>query len=307
MKLVDVISDDEAEKLLFFFNEELNTEEEKHKLKVEITTENGPQIHIWGKETNHNVSVAEVDRLRSLVRDKLKQTVIHGNSEDTLYNVIQIIRNCKLKTKVLPLQPKQNRKIIRIFGMKEEELDTIKNKYENPGNPWAEKPSMFPETHVTSQSQGGRTEDGGIGSFTQMDVKYEFDTQEGLHVKLYKKAITKLNVDAIVNAANDKLANIGRVAEVIERAAGSQMKRECEDIIWTHGKVQEGNNVTTLAGNLNYKAVIHAVGPRWYDHQDKSHCLNILRDTIINILKTACRQGYKSVAMPPISSGLYYH
>jgi hypothetical protein len=62
---------------------------------------------------------------------------------------------------------------------KEEELDTIKNEYENPGNPWAEKPSMFPETHVMSQSQGGRTEDRGLGSCTQMDVKYEFDTKEG--------------------------------------------------------------------------------------------------------------------------------
>jgi O-acetyl-ADP-ribose deacetylase (regulator of RNase III) len=297
MKLVDVISDDEAEQLLFFFNEELNTEEEKHKVKVERTAKNGPQIHIWGKETNHNVSVAVVNRLRSLVRDKLKMNVISGNSEDTLYNVIKIIHNCKLKTKVLPLQSIQNRKIVRIFGMKEEELDIIKSAYE--------KPSMFPETHVTSRSQGGRTEDRDLGSCTQMDVKYEFDTQEGLHVKLYRMAIIKLNVDAIVNAANDdKLANIGGVAEVIERAAGSQMKRECEDIIRTKRKVQEGNNVTTSAGNLNYKAVMHAVGPRWYDHQDKSQCLNILKDTIINILKTACRQGYTSVAMPPISSGL---
>ena len=56
---------------------------------------------------------------------------------------------------------------------------------------------------------------------------------------------------------------------------------------------------------MNYKSVIHAVGPRWHDHEDKSQCLNILRDTIINILKTARREGYKSVAMPPISSGLH--
>jgi hypothetical protein len=84
----------------------------------------------------------------------------------------------KLKAKVLPLQSTQNRKIVRIFGMKEEELDIIKSAYE--------KPSMFPETHVTSRSQGGRTEDRGLGSCTQMDVKYEFDTKEGLHVKLYR-------------------------------------------------------------------------------------------------------------------------
>jgi O-acetyl-ADP-ribose deacetylase (regulator of RNase III) len=231
--------------------------------------------------------------------------VISGNSEDTFDNVKKIIGNCKLKGKVLPLQSKQKRKIVTIFGKKDEELNTIKSAYENPGNPLAEKPSMLPETHLMSRSQGGSTEDRGIGSFTQMDVKYEFDTQEGLHVKLYRKSITKLNVDAIVNAANDKLANIGGVAEVIEKAAGSQMKMECDDIILTKRKIQEGNNVTTSAGNLNYKAVIHAVGPRWYDHQDKSHCLDILKDTIINILKKASRQGYKSVAMPPISSGLY--
>jgi O-acetyl-ADP-ribose deacetylase (regulator of RNase III) len=48
------------------------------------------------------------------------------------------------------------------------------------------------------------------------------------------------------------------------------MKGECEAIIRTKRKVQEGNNVTTSAENLNCKAVIHAVGPRWHDHQDKS-------------------------------------
>ena len=305
MKLVEVISDDEAEKLLFFFNEELNTEEEKHKLKVERTTKDGPKIHIWGKETNKRVSVAVVERLRYLVNDKLKQIVISGNSEDTFDNVKKIIANCKLKTEVLLLQSKQNREIVRIFGLKEEELDTIKSTYKNPDNPLAEKPSMFPETRVMSRSQGGRTEDRGLGSCTQMDIKYEFDTQEGLHVKLYRKAITKLNVEAIVNAANDELANIGGVAEVIERAAGSQLKRECKDIIRTKGKIQEGNNVTTSPGDMNYKAVIHAVGPRWHAYKDKSQCLYILRETIINILKTARSQGYKSVAMPPISSGLY--
>jgi hypothetical protein len=66
-----------------------------------------------------------VDRLRSLVIDKLKSKVISGNSEDTFDNVKKIIHNCKLKIKVLPLQSKQ-RKIVRIFGMKEEELDIIK-------------------------------------------------------------------------------------------------------------------------------------------------------------------------------------
>ena len=301
MELVDVISDEEAEKLLFFFNEKLHNDAEKCEVEFKISRD-GQQIQIWGKETNKNVSVAMVERLRFLVKDKVKQDVISGNSEDTFDNVKEIIHNCKLKTKVLPLQSKQNRKIVRIFGLKEEELDTIKSRYGNPGNS-----SMLPETHMMSRSQRGRAEDRGLGSFTQMDMKYEFDTKDGLHVKLYRKAITKLNVDAIVNAANDELANIGGVAEVIEKAAGPQMKRDCKDIIWTHGKIQEGNNVTTSAGNLNYKAVIHAVGPRWYDHQDKSQCLNILKDTIINILITACRHGYKSVAMPPISSGLYYH
>jgi hypothetical protein len=90
--------------------------------------------------------------------------------------------------------------------MKEEELDIIKSAYE--------KPSMFPETHVTSRSQGGRTEDRGLGSCTQMDVKYEFDTKEGLHVKLYRMAIIKGNMEGfsyalfIISSSSSFIPNI---------------------------------------------------------------------------------------------------
>jgi O-acetyl-ADP-ribose deacetylase (regulator of RNase III) len=68
---------------------------------------------------------------------------------------------------------------------------------------------------------------------------------------------------------------------------------------WTSYIIAEKNNSIARGGKKMYIFLV-------YIHlmQDKSQCLNILMDTIINILITARRQGYKSVAMPPISSGL---
>lgn len=134
-------------------------------------------------------------------------------------------------------------------------------------------------------------------------IKYQISTDEGLVIKLYKKHIARLNVDAIVNAANHRLANVGGVADVIAKAAGHKMAQECNHIITQEGQILDGYNVVTSAGNLPYQAVIHAVGPRWHEYKNKADCLKILKVTIINILETARSKHFKCVAMPPISSG----
>ncbi|XP_063432164.1 uncharacterized protein LOC134714658 [Mytilus trossulus] len=139
---------------------------------------------------------------------------------------------------------------------------------------------------------------------TDAKIKYQFSTNEGLVIKLYKKHIARLDVDAIVNAANHRLANVGGVADVIAKAAGHKMAQECNHIITQQGQILDGDNVVTSAGNLPYKAVIHAVGPRWHEHKNKAECLKILKFTIINILDTARSNNFKCVAMPPISSGV---
>ncbi|CAC5395201.1 NEK1_4_5 [Mytilus coruscus] len=136
------------------------------------------------------------------------------------------------------------------------------------------------------------------------NIKFQFNTDEGLVIKLYKKHIARLKVDAIVNAANHRLANVGGVADVIAKAAGFKMAQECNHIITQEGQIFDGDNVVTSAGNLPYQAVIHAVGPRWHEYKNKAECLNILKITISNILDTARSKNFKCVAMPPISSGV---
>ena len=73
------------------------------------------------------------------------------------------------------------------------------------------------------------------------------------------------------------------------------------------GYIQVSENVVTGAGRLQMQGVIHAVGPQWYTYPDnkKEECLIDLKNTVRNILKKAVRKGFRTVAMPPISSGRF--
>ncbi|XP_069112685.1 uncharacterized protein [Argopecten irradians] len=141
----------------------------------------------------------------------------------------------------------------------------------------------------------------GYGSVTPTD----FTTAEGLLVKVYSGSILHLDVDCIVNAANGDLQHGGGVARVISDAAGYEFDKESRDYIYSHGPLRVGEVCTTSAGNLKYKGVIHAVGPRWYDYsQDqKRDCLCDLKEAVKNSLEEADFQRYKSIAIPAISSG----
>ena len=134
-------------------------------------------------------------------------------------------------------------------------------------------------------------------------IEYRFDS--GFVLKVYKASITRLNVDAIVNAANDNLMHGGGVAKVISDAAGYQLDRESRDYVKKKGFIRVGENCLTSAGNLPYDAVIHAVGPQWHDYRDKKDCLKDLYKTVINIFKTSDREKYREVAMSAISAGKY--
>ncbi|CAG2230042.1 PARP10_14_15 [Mytilus edulis] len=182
----------------------------------------------------------------------------------------------------------------------------VKHAYDDP-DPFAEHVSTTPSPQVLTISQRRRQKDNNIASFPSFDagITLEFVTNEGLFVKVYKKPITKLNVDAIVNAANDTLGNYGGVADVISKAAGYDMERECKEIVRKYGKLRDAENKVTCAGNLRYKGVIHAVGPRWSNYHNKYDCLNVLLATVINILESARRNKFSTVAMPPISSGIF--
>ncbi|KAL8560296.1 hypothetical protein ACOMHN_006027 [Nucella lapillus] len=117
--------------------------------------------------------------------------------------------------------------------------------------------------------------------------------------------ITKLPVDAIVNAANRHLQHGEGVAYAISRAAGFNLEDECAEHITRHGPLKVTEVVVTTGGQLPCSKVLHAVGPRWSDYEDKSACQRDLSDTVLNCLKTAHQHGCKSLAVSSISSAIF--
>ena len=122
-------------------------------------------------------------------------------------------------------------------------------------------------------------------------------------IELIKGDITKLEIDAIVNAANTSLLGGGGVDGAIHRAGGKQILEDCIEIRNRQGGCKVGEAVITSAGNLNAKHVIHTVGPRWNNGQSSE--AKKLRDCYINCLKIAQEHKLKSIAFPNISTGIY--
>lgn len=134
----------------------------------------------------------------------------------------------------------------------------------------------------------------------------ELKTKEGLKIKIYSGSITRLNVECIVNAANDQLMHGGGVAAAISEAAGYEFDLESRDFVQKHGLIPVGRCCVTSAGKLPYKCVIHTVGPKWGDYRDKSQCLQLLQDSVRVTFEEADNQKLRSIAIPAISSGKFF-
>lgn len=124
-----------------------------------------------------------------------------------------------------------------------------------------------------------------------------------MKIELVKGDITKINADAIVNAANSSLLGGGGVDGAIHRAGGPKILEECRTIRNRQGKCKTGEAVVTNAGNLPAEYVIHTVGPVWND--DEERCSKLLSDCYVNSLRLAESLGVKTIAFPNISTGIY--
>ncbi len=123
-------------------------------------------------------------------------------------------------------------------------------------------------------------------------------------IKIFKGDITKLHIDAIVNAANSSLLGGGGVDGAIHRAGGPKILEECIAIRNKLGGCKTGKAVITSGGNLPAKYVIHTVGPVW--NGGKYNEEQLLTNAYRNSLQLAIKNNIKRIAFPNISTGVYH-
>lgn len=311
----------EARKLLTFFNDELQDETdemsitkdekkewitlsscipslldtEKQRLQKLLDTLTCQKMGSFSKPQNEIDSIIESQNLKLLMsQDEDGQLIICFKD---LFEYEKLMSSMKqassTRRRNRTFQSSENARSLSASGTSNSEKDMYASEFE-----WQSKNKD--DNHAVTREDYDSFSTTFLGENAQ--VKREI-RQNGICTKIYQGSIIKAKVDAIVNAANERLDNCGGVAEVIAKAAGSEMELECRSRMGQWSKIKVSENIVTSAGKLPCRWIIHAVGPRWSDYNDKEEALQSLYKTVVNILATASKRQMKSVVMPPISSG----
>jgi O-acetyl-ADP-ribose deacetylase (regulator of RNase III) len=123
----------------------------------------------------------------------------------------------------------------------------------------------------------------------------------GCDVELIQGDITAMDTDAIVNAANERLAHGGGVAGAIIRKGGPRIQQESDEWVAHHGLVHTGSAAITGGGDLAAKYVIHAVGPVMGSGDEDAK----LRSATQSALDLAVTHKLHSITFPAISTGIF--
>ena len=120
-------------------------------------------------------------------------------------------------------------------------------------------------------------------------------------IQILQGDLTAEEVDAIVNAANERLQHGGGVAWAISRKGGPAIQKESDQWIHEHGLVAHSHPAWTSGGHLPAKYVIHTVGPVWGEgNEDKK-----LSEAVTGSLRVADELNCSSMALPAISTGIF--
>lgn len=122
-------------------------------------------------------------------------------------------------------------------------------------------------------------------------------TVAGCRLEAVLGDMTAESSDVIVNAANRQLAHGGGLAGMIVRVGGASIQRESDRL----APIEVGSAVTTTAGALPCRWVVHAVGPRWGEGDEETK----LRSAVAAALAEAARVAAHSISLPAISTGIF--
>lgn len=126
---------------------------------------------------------------------------------------------------------------------------------------------------------------------------YEINCGDSL-LRIIQGDITEQDTDAVVNAANNRLAPGGGVADAIHSAARVKLWEECKKL----GGCETGDAVITRGYNLPAKWVVHTVGPVYHGREEG---LELLALSYENSLKIAEKESIKTISFPAISTGAF--